>query len=130
MLPHEKARFIQDKKEKGAFVAMVGDGINDTPALSQADLAIGIQSTRHLDQETGDLSLIQEGLKPIMDFQNLAKQVNQKVRQNLIWAFAYNAFSIPLAMSGMITPLVAVTAMLLSSLSVIGNTMLLSRNAP
>ena len=127
-LPHEKAQFIQGIQEKGACVAMVGDGINDSPALTQADLAIAIHSGTDLSREIADITLMKEDLKSIIDFQNLAKQVNRKVRQNLVWAFLYNAFSIPLAMSGVLTPLIAVTAMLLSSLSVIGNTLLLTRN--
>jgi heavy metal translocating P-type ATPase len=129
MLPHEKTRFIKIMQEKGYCVAMVGDGINDAPALSQADLAIAVHNGSRLSRETADITLMKEGLKSIIDFLNVAKKVNRKIRQNLVWAFLYNSISIPLAISGFLTPLIAVTAMLLSSMSVIGNTLLLTRNA-
>jgi len=127
MLPRDKARFIKSLQEKGHCVAMVGDGINDALALTQADLAIGVHGGSQLSRETADITFMKEGLSVIIDLLDMAKQVNRKIRQNLAWAFLYNSISIPLAVSGVLTPLIAVTAMLLSSMSVIGNTMLLAR---
>ncbi|UCG21432.1 MAG: cation-translocating P-type ATPase, partial [Deltaproteobacteria bacterium] len=126
-LPREKATYISALQEQGRQVAMVGDGINDAPALVQADLAIAVHSGSHLGKEAADLTLMRGDPLQISDFIDLAKKVKSKVHQNLGCSFIYNLVSIPIAMSGLLTPLVAVSAMLLSSLSVIGNTLLLLR---
>jgi heavy metal translocating P-type ATPase len=124
-LPQEKAMYIDALQEQGRRVAMVGDGINDAPALVQADLAIAVHSGSHLGKEAADLTLMRGDPLQIWDFIDLAKKVKSKVHQNLGCSFIYNLVSIPIAMSGLLTPLIAVSAMLLSSLSVIGNTLLL-----
>jgi len=124
-LPQEKATYIAALQEQGRQVAMVGDGINDAPALVQADLAIAVHSSSHLGKEAADLTLMRGDLLQLWDFVLLAKEVKQKIQQNLGFSFIYNLVSIPIAMSGLLTPLIAVSAMLLSSLSVIGNTLLL-----
>jgi len=129
MLPLDKAAFIRDLKEKGHGVAMVGDGINDAPAMVQSDLALAISGGHLLGKEAADVSLMRGDPRQVLDFLRLARQVNRKIRQNFIGAFIYNIVSIPLAMSGWLSPLVAVSAMLLSSLSVIGNTLLLVRGS-
>ena len=126
-LPQDKAVFIREQQKSGKKVAMVGDGVNDAPALVQADLAIAVYSGGHLGKEAADITLMRGGPEQILDYLNLAKQVNKKIQQNLIFSIFYNTVSIPLAMSGLLTPLVAVSAMLLSSLSVTGNTLLLKR---
>jgi len=126
-LPREKATYISALQEQGRQVAMVGDGINDAPALVQADLAIAVHSGSHLGKEAADLTLMRGDPLQISDFIDLAKKVKSKVHQNLGCSFIYNLVSIPIAMSGLLTPLIAVSAMLLSSLSVIGNTLLLLR---
>jgi P-type E1-E2 ATPase len=126
-LPQEKATFISALQEQGRQVAMVGDGINDAPALVQADLAIAVHSGSHLGKEAADLTLMRGDPLQICHFIDLAKEVKSKVHQNLGCSFIYNLVSIPIAMSGLLTPLIAVSAMLLSSLSVIGNTLLLLR---
>jgi len=105
----------------------VGDGVNDAPAMVQADLAIAVHSGSHLGKEAADITLMRGCPEQILDYLNLAKLVNQKIHQNLLFSFLYNTISIPIALSGLLTPLVAVSAMLLSSLSVIGNTLLLKR---
>jgi heavy metal translocating P-type ATPase len=127
-LPQEKALFIKQLQERGAQVAMVGDGINDAPALMQADLSMAVYSGGHLGREAADVTLMRGDPSQALDFKALAASVTRKVRQNLGCSFIYNVVSIPVAMSGLLTPLIAVSAMLLSSLSVIGNTLLLTRH--
>jgi heavy metal translocating P-type ATPase len=119
--PSEKAALVQKLQQQGNQVAMVGDGINDAPALVQADLSIAVPSGSPLSQEASDITLMRAAPEQIIDFLNLANQVNTKIYQNLAFTFLYNIISIPVAMSGLLNPLVAVTAMLLSSLSVTGN---------
>jgi heavy metal translocating P-type ATPase len=126
-LPGDKSRFIVELQQKGYQVAMVGDGINDAPALAQADLSIAVHSGGQLSKETADITLMRGEISQILEFLDFTKQVNKKITQNLAFTFLYNAVSIPIAMSGLLTPLVAVSAMLLSSLSVTGNTLMLVR---
>jgi heavy metal translocating P-type ATPase len=121
--PHEKADYVAVRQERGECVAMVGDGVNDAPAMAQAQLAIAMHSGSQLSRETADITLMRGDPAQIMDFLTLGRQVSAKIRQNLACAFVYNLIAIPLAMSGLLTPLVAVSAMLLSSLTVIGNTL-------
>jgi heavy metal translocating P-type ATPase len=128
-LPQEKANFISLVQQLGQLVAMVGDGINDAPALIQSDLAIAVYSGSALGKEAADLTLMRGDPLQICDYIDLAKKVKTKVHQNLGCSFIYNLVSIPVAMSGLLTPLIAVSAMLLSSLSVIGNTLLLLKKA-
>ena len=125
--PQDKADYIVELQKKGHQVAMVGDGINDAPALVQADLSIAVHSGGQLSKEAADITLMRAEPQQIIQFLNFAKQVNKKISQNLGFTFLYNAISIPIAMSGLLNPLVAVSAMLLSSLSVTGNTLLLVR---
>jgi len=124
-LPQEKAAFIADLQDQGLRVTMVGDGINDAPALVQADLAIAVHSGSNLGKEAADLTLMRGDPLQICDFVELASRVKKKIHHNLGFSFIYNLVSIPIAMSGLLNPLIAVSAMLLSSLSVIGNTLLL-----
>jgi heavy metal translocating P-type ATPase len=126
-LPQDKAHFVRALQVQGLRVAMVGDGINDAPALVQADLSIAVQPSGQLSREAADITLMRADLGQIIEFINFSKQVNKKITQNLAFTFLYNAISIPIAASGLLNPLVAVTAMLLSSISVTGNTLLLVR---
>jgi len=126
-LPGDKSSFIVHLQQKGHQVAMVGDGINDAPALVQADLSTAVHSGGQLSKEAADITLMRGEPSQLIEFLDFAKQVNKKIYQNLAFTFLYNAISIPIAMSGLLNPLVAVTAMLLSSLSVTGNTLLLVR---
>ncbi|MGD9301899.1 MAG: HAD-IC family P-type ATPase, partial [Desulfobacterales bacterium] len=126
-LPQDKADYVAQLQKKGHQVAMVGDGINDAPALVQADLSMAIHSSGQLSKEAADITLMRSEPHQIIEFLNFARQVNKKISQNLGFTFLYNAISIPIAMSGLLNPLVAVSAMLLSSLSVTGNTLILVR---
>jgi len=125
LLPEDKVAFLRNLQTRGRHVAMVGDGINDAPALAQADLGMGIASANDLGKEAGGIILMRGDLNQILDFLTLATRVNRKIRENLLFSGIYNLIAIPIAMSGLLNPLVAVSAMLLSSLTVIGNTILL-----
>jgi heavy metal translocating P-type ATPase len=125
--PQDKADYISELQNQGYQVAMVGDGINDAPALVQADLSMAVHSGGQLSKEAADITLMRAEPHQIIEFLDFAGQVNNKISQNLGFTFLYNAVSIPIAMSGLLNPLVAVSAMLLSSLSVIGNTLMLVR---
>jgi heavy metal translocating P-type ATPase len=127
MLPQDKAFFVREWQQHNKQVAMVGDGINDAPALIQSDLAVALHSDNHLGKEVADITLMQGNPGQLLDHLNLSRLVNKKIHQNFMFSLIYNTISIPVAMSGMLTPLVAVCAMLLSSLSVTGNTLLLIR---
>ncbi len=127
MLPRDKARFIRNLIGEGRKTIMVGDGINDAPALAQADISMAVYSAAGLAGEIADLTLMRGDPEQVIDFLDLARHVNRTILTNLSFSFVYNAISIPAAMLGLLHPLVAVCAMLLSSLTVIGNTLLLIR---
>ncbi len=126
-LPAEKAELVSGLQKQGKKVLMVGDGINDAPALAQADLSLAVFAGGSLGKEVADATLMRAEPAQITEFLDFSRAVTRKIRQNLVLTFLYNAISIPVAMSGLLSPLVAVCAMLLSSLSVIGNTYLLVR---
>ncbi|MEW6670672.1 MAG: cation-translocating P-type ATPase [Thermodesulfobacteriota bacterium] len=130
MLPQQKADFVEKLQKSGLRVAMVGDGINDAPALIQADLSVAVHSGRHLGREVADVTLMRSAPPQMIEFFGLAGRINSKISQNLIFSFLYNTGSIPLAMTGLLNPFIAVSAMLLSSLSVIGNTLLMIKSYP
>jgi heavy metal translocating P-type ATPase len=129
LLPQEKSELVERLQIKGHRVAVLGDGINDAPALAQADLSVALHHDSALTQQAAAVTLMQSEPIQFIYFLDLARRVNRKVVQNLGCAWIYNLVSIPIAMSGLLNPLVAVTAMLFSSLTVIGNTLLLVRRA-
>ena len=131
-LPQEKVDFVARMQARGRHVVMVGDGINDAPALTRANLSVAVLHDASLAQQAAAVTLMRKDPRQLIDYMSLARKVNTTVVQNLGCAWIYNLISIPVAMSGLLNPLVAVTAMLLSSLTVIGNTLLLvrQRHAP
>jgi heavy metal translocating P-type ATPase len=128
LLPHEKANFIKELKKSGKKTAMVGDGVNDAPAMAQSDIAIAVHSGLNPGEGVAAITLMKETPVQLLEFIKIAKHVNRKVKQNLLFALVYNVISIPVAASGLLNPIIAATAMLLSSLSVIFNTLLLVKN--
>ena len=127
MTPLEKAGFIRNLCQSGEKTAMVGDGVNDAPAMAGADLAVAVHSGYPLGQETAGIILMRSDPAQLPELLDLARRVIRIINQNLYWALIYNLISIPIAVSGLLNPLVAVTAMLLSSLSVVGNTLRLMK---
>lgn len=127
--PEGKAERIRElQNEHRGAVAMVGDGVNDAPALSVADLGVAIGSGSDVAKETGDIVLVSSSLQSLVEAIHLSRQTMRVIRQNLFLAFAYNVIAIPLAAFGVLSPLIAAAAMALSDVSVIGNALRLRGN--
>jgi len=125
VLPESKAQIIRDLRKAGKSVAMVGDGVNDAPALATADIGIAIGSGSDVAKETGGIILIRNDVRDVVTAIRLSRATMRKIKQNLFWAFIYNTIGVPVAAFGLLNPIIAAAAMALSSLSVIANSALL-----
>ena len=124
VLPEDKAKKVEELQKNG-FVAFVGDGINDAPALKQSNVGIAIGTGTDIAIEAGDIVLAKGSLQEVVQAINLSKATFRKIKQNLFWAFAYNVIAIPLAIAGILHPIIAEIAMALSSITVVTNANLL-----
>ncbi|MFZ2834403.1 MAG: HAD-IC family P-type ATPase, partial [Candidatus Moraniibacteriota bacterium] len=126
-LPHEKLEAIKNFQAQGEKVIFVGDGINDAPSLIQADLGIAMGSAMDIAKEAGQIVMLENNLKKVLDAITISRKTFLTIRQNLFWAFFYNMVAIPLAMFGFLSPAIAAGAMSFSSISVVLNSLRNSR---
>lgn len=127
VLPSGKAAEIKKLQKQGEKIIFVGDGINDAPSLVQADLGIAMGSAQDIAKEAGQIILVQNNLEKVVEAINVSRLTFKTIRQNLFWAFGYNVIAIPLAMAGLLNPVIAAAAMAMSSVSVVANSLRIYR---
>jgi Cu+-exporting ATPase len=130
MTPDAKVEAIRRRQAAGEVVGMVGDGINDAPALAAADVSFAIGAGSAIAIEAADVTVVRNDLRAVADAIRLSRATRRKIRQNLFFAFAYNVLGIPLAALGFLSPVIAGAAMAMSSVSVVGNALTLRRFRP
>ena len=128
VLPEQKAEKVKELQKKGKIVAMVGDGINDSPALVTADLGIAIGTGTDIAIESSDITLVKGNLNSVIEAIDLSKKTIRIIKQNLFWAFVYNIIGIPFAALGFLNPMIGALAMSFSSVSVISNSLRLRKS--
>ena len=122
-LPETKLELVKTFQENGLKVAVIGDGINDAPALAQADLGISLSTGADLAIETSGITILHGDISKAADAISISKGTFKVIRQNLAWAFGYNLFAIPIAAVGLLNPIIAGAAMAISSVSVMANSL-------